>query len=446
MGNAVRRFMCVLGLVLGASGCGPSDSGNHPGTGECGDGVVQREETCDDGQHVAGDGCSEACQVETGWECKGEPSSCTRQTAGCANGSAHCDANALCTETPGSFVCTCKPGYSGDGVTCADIDECTRGAAPCGANAACTNTAGSFTCACNAGYSGDGITCTDIDECTRGTAECSASATCTNKTGGYTCACKAGYTGDGVTCTDINECTSGEAHCSTNAACTNTGGAYTCACKAGYTGDGVTCTDIDECANPAICPSGETCSNTPGGYTCAPASCAPPRTTCGDLCVDTTSDSAHCGSCTTVCGNTQSCVGSTCVGSGKLQFSATWSRPGDGDLLVTTPTGKLVYWGNLGPDAGSDSGHMDRDDVSGQGPENIYWGVNTTPPSGTYHICFETPDFRPNPSTSDPVSYSIKVQRPGQASQTFTGRHTGVVSQGACDKTQPGYVTSITYP
>lgn len=32
----------------------------------------------------------------------------------------------------------------------------------CNANAACTNTPGSFTCACMTGYTGDGITCTGM--------------------------------------------------------------------------------------------------------------------------------------------------------------------------------------------------------------------------------------------------------------------------------------------
>ena len=36
----------------------------------------------------------------------------------CAIDIDNCDSNARCTNTPGSFTCTCNPGYIGDGVTC----------------------------------------------------------------------------------------------------------------------------------------------------------------------------------------------------------------------------------------------------------------------------------------------------------------------------------------
>ena len=43
----------------------------------CGDGLPQLNEGCDDGNTTMGDGCNESCQVESGFECTGEPSVCT---------------------------------------------------------------------------------------------------------------------------------------------------------------------------------------------------------------------------------------------------------------------------------------------------------------------------------------------------------------------------------
>ena len=40
-----------------------------------------------------------------------------------------------------------------------DINECTTSAHDCHAEAICSNTDGSFTCNCNQGYTGDGEDC-----------------------------------------------------------------------------------------------------------------------------------------------------------------------------------------------------------------------------------------------------------------------------------------------
>ena len=40
-----------------------------------------------------------------------------------------------------------------------DTDECTVGTYPCDPNASCRNTKGSFECTCKAGFTGDGKTC-----------------------------------------------------------------------------------------------------------------------------------------------------------------------------------------------------------------------------------------------------------------------------------------------
>ncbi|MBL92632.1 MAG: hypothetical protein CMH56_12575 [Myxococcales bacterium] len=48
----------------------------------CGDGVIDTGELCDDRNGMNGDGCSELCVVEPGWECVDEPSICDRVQVG----------------------------------------------------------------------------------------------------------------------------------------------------------------------------------------------------------------------------------------------------------------------------------------------------------------------------------------------------------------------------
>ena len=44
----------------------------------------------------------------------------------------------------------------------ADIDECETGSDNCDEKAQCTNTEGSFTCSCDSGYTGDGTECSVV--------------------------------------------------------------------------------------------------------------------------------------------------------------------------------------------------------------------------------------------------------------------------------------------
>ena len=41
-----------------------------------------------------------------------------------------------------------------------DVDECTGAIHKCDVNAECINTHGSYNCTCKPGYTGDGINCT----------------------------------------------------------------------------------------------------------------------------------------------------------------------------------------------------------------------------------------------------------------------------------------------
>ena len=108
---------------------------------------------------------------------------------------------ANCTNTVGSYICTCNEGYRGDGSVCngklrlryyydhrlvitsintlvcdhfikfslfiSDINECQEGTDSCDdeSRAECNNTDGSYSCSCTPGYSGDGINCTSMVTC-----------------------------------------------------------------------------------------------------------------------------------------------------------------------------------------------------------------------------------------------------------------------------------------
>ena len=50
-------------------------------------------------------------------------------------------------------------------ITFSDLNECSTNVRYCDVNALCNNTLGSYTCTCKAGYSGDGRTCTGRQLC-----------------------------------------------------------------------------------------------------------------------------------------------------------------------------------------------------------------------------------------------------------------------------------------
>ena len=133
---------------------------------------------------------------------------------------------------------------------------------------------------------------------------------------------------------------------------------------------------------------------------------------------------------------------------GALGASLAWSRPGDGDIVITTATGKNIYWGNKGPSANTDGGYLDRDDRLGTGPENIYWQTNgTAPPLGTYYACFQPYSFNPAPSVDNPLQAIITVRRPMNPTMTFTRTFTAPFqAPNRCSPTQPSYMGTFTNP
>jgi fibro-slime domain-containing protein len=96
----------------------------------CGDGIAVPPEQCDDGNTVAGDGCSPTCRVEIGHKCSGSPSVCTLATCGDGKveGTEGCDDGNLMPFDGCSADCQNEPNCNGDTCTsrCGDgivIDE-----------------------------------------------------------------------------------------------------------------------------------------------------------------------------------------------------------------------------------------------------------------------------------------------------------------------------------
>jgi cysteine-rich repeat protein len=79
---------------LGTSGCGGTGGSSWYNLTdginvvECGNGVIEGNEACDDNNVNNGDGCSSTCTIEQGWNCAGEPSVCTQICSAISNQSA----------------------------------------------------------------------------------------------------------------------------------------------------------------------------------------------------------------------------------------------------------------------------------------------------------------------------------------------------------------------
>ncbi|KAK7492745.1 hypothetical protein BaRGS_00016050, partial [Batillaria attramentaria] len=211
------------------------------------------------------------CQCNSGWT----GTTCSDDVNECVTLAAPCPSGQICSNTNGSYTCSCPTGYRKINITtCEDIDEC---AAPTLNNCkqVCTNTVGSYTCSCNTGYTYDSATntCQDIDECATQLSQCEQ--LCVNYPGSANCECRSGFllNDDRKTCAkERDPCAvlSDSKNCSYGCEISQSGVA-TCYCPSGYelAVDEVTCVDINECTNNATNQCSQQCDNAPGSYICS---------------------------------------------------------------------------------------------------------------------------------------------------------------------------------
>ncbi|XP_070778426.1 nidogen-1-like [Enoplosus armatus] len=151
-----------------------------------------------------GEGLQFTCECTNGFV--GDGSYC-HDTDECRETPQVCGSNAVCSNQPGTFRCECSSGFvfASDGKTCIEedrpVDHCQRGSHDCDVpeRALCSYTGGSaFVCSCLPGFVGDGRVCRDADECQQD--RCHRDAFCSNTQGSYTCQCHPGFHGDGFQC------------------------------------------------------------------------------------------------------------------------------------------------------------------------------------------------------------------------------------------------------
>ena len=70
---------------------------------------------------------------------------------------------------------------------CRDLNECFLETHNCHEHADCTNSIGSFECTCNDGFSGNGTICEDNDECSTGDVVCPEFTDCFDIIGAFEC-------------------------------------------------------------------------------------------------------------------------------------------------------------------------------------------------------------------------------------------------------------------
>jgi hypothetical protein len=271
----------------------------------CGNGVVNPNEQCDDGGTANGDCCSSTCQFEAnGGACTDDGNACTND---------QCDGAGGCTHPNNTAPCT-------DGVFCNGPDVCGGGACSQHAGDPCPGPNGDGNCSESCDETGDTCTapdpngascddalfCNGTDTCDAGLCGVHAGDPCPGPDGDGNCSESCDEAGDTCTAADPNATPCTDAlFCNGPDSCS--GGACTA-----HAGD--PCAGGPECAN--VCNEALDSCALPG---------SPPCTTDGNVCTDDHCDGA--GACVhtantapcdddVFCNGTDVCAGTVCTHGG----------------------------------------------------------------------------------------------------------------------------------
>ncbi|MBK6514128.1 MAG: DUF4215 domain-containing protein [Polyangiaceae bacterium] len=280
------------GSTTQGGGGSTTDGGGGAGA-ECGDGVVDDGEDCDDGNTSADDGCSPACAVDVGFECTGEPSVCSALCGdGIIAGSEECDDENIAANDGCDATCGVETGYDcvGEPSICATDcgDGILAGDEECDDNNAVAGDGCDLLCVVESGY-----------DCVGEPSDCSG--TCGDgviAVGEEECDDAGTTAGDGCDATCQTElgwsCMDEPSTCTTNCGDGTVAGAEGCDDGDNTDGDGCSAACAEEAGfdctgSPSNCVT--TCGD---GITAGTETCDDSNTTAGDCCSATCTVEAGC--------------------------------------------------------------------------------------------------------------------------------------------------------
>ncbi|MEO2136771.1 MAG: hypothetical protein ABGY28_04855, partial [bacterium] len=378
---------------------------------ECGNGIVEAGETCDDGNNIAGDCCAADCTAEVS-ACN-DASVCTTDDAcsaagvcegtalDCSDGNVCtdniCDPISGCLNLTNNAACSdgdpCTSGdqcavgvcVSGGPTTCDDSNACTTdscaaavgcqfvpGLVDCNDDNGCTDDICDPLSGCvksdNSLSCDDGSACTTNDTCTAGSCVgglppgCDDSNNCTLDSCDDVAGCVNAALADGNACLDGDVCNGAET-CQ-GGSCSG-GSAMDCDDQNSCTGD--SCDSLSGCANVSVgdgtnCNDGDACTT---ADTCSAGSCvggAAPDCNDSDLCTADSCDSASGCANTDIsadCTDANGCTTDSCDSASGCTHANNTNPCDDGDACTT---GDVCAAGACG---GVDTSVADCDDVNG---------------------------------------------------------------------------------
>jgi MYXO-CTERM domain-containing protein len=133
------------------------DAPSHCDAAACGDRIAVCEETCDDGNTTAGDGCSPDCLIEAGATCGGDPSEC--EAGACGDGVVaaveECDDRNVTSGDGCSLRCAVEPDYACEGAPSVCTQGCDADSALDAQTGRCVSRAGMLACSAPPGMPGN---------------------------------------------------------------------------------------------------------------------------------------------------------------------------------------------------------------------------------------------------------------------------------------------------